>query len=152
MYEIQLLTKEEVVMARGDIQKLYSYLSSSGRVVCPEFLVKENVRVFFARETEEIVAMCLLSLGYTSTLAYGQLHDVVVHPDHRGKGLAKKLFGEMELFAREETLDYLELTCNPAREAANALYVAMGFRLLASEKASPDGQSGTNFYRKYFEK
>lgn len=80
------------------------------------------------------------------TSQIGAVEDVYVRSDHRGQGYGRILMEAVIAKARELNLSRLELTSKPKREAANALYVSLGFDLIAI--ANPAlGDRGTNFYR-----
>ena len=66
-----------------------------------------------------------------------RIEDVVVAEPLRGRGLGKALLVRAMQVAREAGAHVLDLTSNPSRAAANALYVRLGFQLW-----------NTNVYRK----
>lgn len=55
------------------------------------------------------------------------IHDVVVAPDHRGRGIARRLFAEIEAIAREKGCCKLTLEVLSGNAAAMALYGSLGF-------------------------
>jgi len=55
------------------------------------------------------------------------VHDVVVMPSHRGRGIAAHLFGEVETIARERGACKLTLEVLAGNHAARALYEKLGF-------------------------
>jgi ribosomal protein S18 acetylase RimI-like enzyme len=55
------------------------------------------------------------------------VHDVVVLPSHRGRGIAAHLFGEVETIARERGACKLTLEVLAGNHAARALYEKLGF-------------------------
>lgn len=57
----------------------------------------------------------------------GIIEDVVVDSTLQGKGLGKKLTQSLIDLAKTEGLSSIQLTSSPSREAANAVYVSLGF-------------------------
>ena len=55
------------------------------------------------------------------------VHDVVVAPSHRGRGIAAKLFAEVEAIARERGACKLTLEVLDGNAPARALYRRLGF-------------------------
>ena len=95
-----------------------------------------------------IVGLTILARVAKATRWHGEIHDVVVDERFRGQGLGKSLLlRAIELAREDQRLEFLELTSKPSREAANQLYVSLGFTLVSvPNPALPEGQ-GTNLYR-----
>ena len=55
------------------------------------------------------------------------VHDVVVLPSHRGRGIAGRLFAEVEAIARERGACKLTLEVLSGNHAARGLYEKLGF-------------------------
>ncbi|MBN8770061.1 MAG: GNAT family N-acetyltransferase [Thiobacillus sp.] len=55
------------------------------------------------------------------------VHDVVVLPSHRGRGIAAQLFAEVEAIARERGACKLTLEVLSGNRAARGLYERLGF-------------------------
>lgn len=55
------------------------------------------------------------------------LEDLVVDEKSRGRGIASRLVMKALEISREEQAQYVELTSNPTRQAANRLYRHLGF-------------------------
>ena len=55
------------------------------------------------------------------------IHDVVVDPEHRGRGVARRLFAEIEAIAREKGCCKLTLEVLGGNAPAMALYGSLGF-------------------------
>ncbi len=68
-----------------------------------------------------------------------------VVPEHRGKGLQKRLIRVRETYARNMAMNWVisDTTCNPP--SANSL-IACGFKLY--EPAQPWGNRSTIYWRK----
>jgi ribosomal protein S18 acetylase RimI-like enzyme len=74
-----------------------------------------------------IVGSAMLALVYAPTGIHARLEDVVVDESLRGLGIGEALTREVIRLAREAEARYIALTCNPRREAANRLYLRLGF-------------------------
>lgn len=75
-----------------------------------------------------IVGTATLSLVRAPTGVHARLEDVVVDESVRGQGVGAALTDEVIRLAREAGANYLALTSNPRREAANRLYQKLGFK------------------------
>src|SRR5260221_257710 len=66
-----------------------------------------------------IVGSATLSIQRTPTGIHARLEDVIVDGSMRGKGLGEALTKEVLRLAKAAGADYIALTSNPKREAAN---------------------------------
>ena len=57
------------------------------------------------------------------------VEDMILDEAYRGRGLGRKLLDNLVQWAKKEGVEVIELTSNPKREAANALYKKYGFQL-----------------------
>lgn len=57
------------------------------------------------------------------------VEDMIVDEKYRGKGLGEKILLDLIRWAKQEGVEVIELTTNPKRIAANALYKKVGFLL-----------------------
>lgn len=57
------------------------------------------------------------------------VEDMIVDEKFRGKGLGEKILLELIDWAKKQKVEVIELTTNPKRIAANALYKKAGFKL-----------------------
>lgn len=145
----------------SDVVNLYQQLTPEKRMELPDdFLLKQkplypsHFRMFGALDVtdknkpQRVVSMATLSFVSTGEKNFGQIHDVVTDKAHRGKqcgrdmSLAEEILRMVIDYAHVRELSHLELTSKPDREAANALYQKIGFRIVS--KAVP---GGTNLYR-----
>jgi len=87
-------------------------------------------KLLVARERDggPIIGAATLSLLRTPTGLHARLEDVVVDGEARGQGVGEALTREVIRFAKETGADYIALTSNPRREAANRLYQRVGFQ------------------------
>lgn len=76
-----------------------------------------------------IVGMACLAVYRAPTGIRAIIEDVVVDGEVRGQGVGEALTRACLNLARTKGAASVTLTSNPAREAANRLYVRMGFTL-----------------------
>ena len=77
-----------------------------------------------------------LCIKHTLEFAIADIESVVASSKCRGRGYGKELMTAMVEAARKMNVHHIQLTSNPAREAANQLYQVLGFE-----------RYGTNCYR-----
>ena len=83
---------------------------------------------FAAVEDGRIIGTACLSVYRTPTGTKGDIEDVVVDSNCRGRQLGRKLLEHILDYARTELAPIdLHLTSRPVREAANRLYQSLGF-------------------------
>ena len=66
--------------------------------------------------------------GMISNLTTAYIDDIFVRPEHRQKGLAKKIFEELERKAKEQGAKRIDLMVWAFNEPALALYQALGMK------------------------
>jgi ribosomal protein S18 acetylase RimI-like enzyme len=88
-----------------------------------------------ARSDGAIVGMGTLVIATVLTGTTAHVEDVVVDNGFRGRGIGERLMRDLIALARAQGADQVTLTSHPTREAANRLYLRLGFRL-----------GGTNYY------
>lgn len=121
----------------GDIQNLAGQLGEnhlgkvSGEKKYIEHVVQNpNAKLVVARDKDaRLVGMVTVIL--LTKIAYDEAHleDVVVDESMRGQGLGKAIMQKAIEVAWEMGADKIELTSRASREAANALYQKLGFKL-----------------------
>lgn len=78
-------------------------------------------------DTGRLVGTCCLVSYTTLVRRHGRVEDVVVDAEYRGRGIARKMVEMLLDKARDNGVDKVELTSNPSRREANALYASIGF-------------------------
>ncbi|KAK4516244.1 uncharacterized protein ATC70_011214 [Mucor velutinosus] len=78
-------------------------------------------------EKGTIVGTTTVAYLYCVTGTRVHIEDVVVDSDHRGKGIAQALINEAIQRAKKLQAKTIDLTSRPEREAANRLYMKLGF-------------------------
>ena len=88
--------------------------------------------IFFVIEHKEIMGYliaCICDLGIRA-----EILRIAVHPDHRGKGVAKELLEtSLRIFSKDD-IEKVELDVNSANRSAVKLYEKFGFKII---KANP---------------
>jgi ribosomal protein S18 acetylase RimI-like enzyme len=127
------------------LRRLVPQLSSSAKALEEddlEALVRaESSRLLVATARSgdaagEIVGTLTLVVYGIPTGRRAVIEDVVTDQAMRGRGIASALVTEALRIAEAEGARHVDLTSRPEREAANRLYVSLGFR-----------QRETNVYR-----
>lgn len=80
------------------------------------------------RESGPIIGAATLALVRAPSGVHARLEDVIVDGAARGQGVGEALTREVIRLAKESGADYIALTSNPRREAANRLYQRVGFK------------------------
>lgn len=126
------------------LQALLAQLTSS-----PVALTEERLRavidnpashLYLLEEGDAVVGMLTLGCYHSPTGSKAWIEDVVVDHSRRGLGYGRQLVAHAIEEAKRLGVEQLMLTSNPAREAANRLYRAMGF-----------DRKETNCYRMLFQ-
>lgn len=126
------------------VDRLVPQLSRSSpppsRAVLERMVADGGTTLFVARNDDGIVGMLTLATFHTPTGVRAWIEDVVVDDASRGGGVAVALVQA----ALERSADIgartVDLTSRPHREAANRLYMRMGFEVRQ-----------TNVYRRMLE-
>ena len=123
------------------VAALVPQLSSSspppGADVLARIVANPYATLFVAREGDRIVGMLTLVTFEIPTAARAWIEDVVVDERARGQGVAAALVQAALDRSAQVGVRTVDLTSRPYRDAANRLYVRMGFE-----------QRITNVYRR----
>lgn len=113
---IPQLTLERLPPTRDE---LISIVNSSGALLLVARIPDEN----------GVIAAALTLIVYrVPTGARAVIEDVVVDEKYRNKGIAKGLMTHAIELAHKAGAGNITLTSNPKREAANSLYLSLGFQ------------------------
>ena len=95
----------------------------SGLAECP------NAFSLLAFAGDEPVGLANCFLGFSTFAAKPliNIHDIVVHPAHRGKGIARALFAEIEAIAGSRGACKITLEVLDGNDRAKALYTSLGY-------------------------
>jgi ribosomal protein S18 acetylase RimI-like enzyme len=94
-----------------------------------ELLASRAATVFVARNEGKIVGTLTLVVFPIPTGRRAWIEDVVVDESARGQGVAEALTNAAIEESRRQNVRTIDLTTRPSREAANRLYVRLGFEL-----------------------
>lgn len=121
---------DELVQA---MQKLIPQLSSSNAPPSlselNEIIASESSVLFVARVENQIVGSLTLATFRIPTGIRAWIEDVVVDESARGLGIGEALNRAALNEAKRRGAITVELTSRPSREAANRLYLRMGFEV-----------------------
>ena len=126
----------EIVTDVGDdlvdaFERLIPQLSSSapppGRERLAAIVDNPNCALFVARVDSDIVGSLTLAMYPLPTCIKAWIDDVVVDSSARGRGVGEALNLAALDEARRRGASEVDLTSRPKREAANRLYLRLGF-------------------------
>lgn len=89
------------------------------------FLAVPSARVLVAEVDGRIGGALILLLRRNS--AWGRIYSVVVHPEHRGLGIGRRLVEAAEMQARRAGRDGLSLEVRTDNVPARSLYRSLGY-------------------------
>lgn len=97
--------------------------------LCSELSRKPGTHIILAFVDDQPAGLIIAFEGFSTFQCKPilNLHDVMVHPDHRGKGLAKKLLAKCEEIAREIGCCKLTLEVLEGNHIAKRAYTSFGF-------------------------
>jgi len=116
----------------NQVKVLVSQLDSSAQIneqslykaVLSGFISKK-----YSKENNQLIGMGWIFIRQTALRKQAVVEDLIVDESQRGKGLGTKIMNELIEWAKIQGCQTIELTTNPKREAANALYQKLGFQL-----------------------
>jgi ribosomal protein S18 acetylase RimI-like enzyme len=132
-----VISVEATASVDGDlvaaIGGLIPQLSSSSPAPSKEVLARivgdPGATLFVARDDERVVGMLTLITFEIPTAVRAWIEDVVVDETARERGVAASLVQAALEHAEAQGARTVDLTSRPDREAANRLYVRMGFEV-----------------------
>jgi ribosomal protein S18 acetylase RimI-like enzyme len=100
------------------------------RDLVPELRRRPWIVTLLALEGETPVGLMIAMEGFSTFAARPlmNIHDVAVHPDHRGRGVGTALFSEIEKIALKRGCCKLTLEVLSGNEGAKRLYGRLGFK------------------------
>jgi len=88
------------------------------------FVIEQKVFVIEQKEIIGFIVVCLCNLRLRA-----EILRIAVHPDHRGKGIAKALIETSLQTFSKENVESVELEVNAANRSAVKLYEKFGFKI-----------------------
>lgn len=125
-------TEELYAALQGLIPQLGTHKIPPTREEISRLLNTEGAILLAARhpdEKGEIVAILSLTIYHVPTGTRSIVEDIVVDQKFRRRGIGEALVERAIELARDAGANGVSLTSNPQREAANQLYLSMGFQL-----------------------
>jgi ribosomal protein S18 acetylase RimI-like enzyme len=92
-----------------------------------ELLASETLSLLVASDAGRVVGTLTLAIFPLPTGMRAWIEDVVVDEAARGTGVGEELCTRAIQLAKARGAKTLDLTSRPSREAANALYLRLGF-------------------------
>lgn len=112
------------------VQQLARQLDSSATITSYQFykacLVGKCVRQY---EGDTLIGMGWIFPRTTMLRKQAVIEDMIVDEAYRGQGYGKKILADLIHLAKEQYIEVIELTTNPKRVAAHALYESFGFQI-----------------------
>ena len=135
--ELEAVSDELVHELGGLVAQLSSSAPAPSREELAAVAASPATRLLVARDAGgRLVGTLTLALFRIPTGVRAWIEDVVVDERRRGRGVGEALTRAALDLAREEGARTVDLTSRPSREAANRLYLKLGFE-----------QRETNVYR-----
>lgn len=129
IYEAKEVTDELVEAFQRLVPQLSSSAKVPGRKELQELVDSPAVLLFMAREDGKIIGSLSLVVFRIPTGTRAWIEDVVVDESMRGRGIGEAITRHALARAKELGVKTVDLTSRPSREAANRLYVRIGFEL-----------------------
>ena len=130
IYSIQIITDELVEAFQRLMPQLSVTMQPPTRDALQALIDFPASTLLVARQAESapIIGAATLALVRAPSGMHARLEDVIVDETARGQGVGEALTREVIRLAKKSGADYIALTSNPRREAANRLYQRVGFK------------------------
>jgi GNAT superfamily N-acetyltransferase len=133
MVRVDQVTEEATPEVYAALERLLPQLNSQLPIPTMERLraivADPAVSLLVAREGEQIIGTTTVIVYTTPFWIKARLDEVVVDEAARGKGVGEALVKASLDLARNKGVEVVELQSGLQREAAQRLYVRMGFKL-----------------------
>jgi ribosomal protein S18 acetylase RimI-like enzyme len=128
IYEAKEVTDELVEAFKCLVPQLSSSAPAPTREEIRQMVESPAVILLMARDEGRLVGSLSLVVFRIPTGVRAWIEDVVVDGSQRGKGIGEALTRAALDRAKEEGVKTVDLTSRPSREAANRLYLRVGFQ------------------------
>ncbi len=95
-------------------------------------MASDAAAVFVAEQDNRLVGYCMaLISSYPPVLAvstFGELMDLMVHPDYRRQGVGQELFAAAKAWYKERGIRRIEVRAAATNEISTAFWPKMGFQ------------------------
>ena len=128
IYEAKEVTGELIEALQRLVPQLSSSAPTPSRAELQELVDSPAVTLLMARDEGKLVGSLSLVVFRIPSGVRAWIEDVVVDQSARGKGIGEALTRAALARAKEMGANTVDLTSRPSREAANRLYVRVGFQ------------------------
>ena len=128
MIDVVTTVDDELVEAFARLLPQLSKARPPDRDTLAAILAQPGTKMLVARDAGRILGTLVLTLYRIPTGLQSRIDDVVVDDAGRGKGIGEALSRRAIELARQAGAKSVTLTSRPSREAANRLYMRLGFQ------------------------
>lgn len=127
------MVEELLLFAHSDLSDLnvlmhvLSETSYCNESILRNALNDDNTHIYVIRDEGHIIGTATLCILNTLEFKLAHVESVVVLPEYRGRRLGQELMAFIISEAKRLNVQFMQLTSNPKRVAANNLYKMMGF-------------------------
>jgi ribosomal protein S18 acetylase RimI-like enzyme len=129
IYEAKEVTDELIEAFQRLVPQLSTTAKAPGRKELQEMVDSPTVLLFMVREDGKLIGSLSLIVFRVPSGVRAWIEDVIVDESMRGRGIGEAVTRAALDRAKELGVKTVDLTSRPAREAANRLYVRVGFEL-----------------------
>jgi ribosomal protein S18 acetylase RimI-like enzyme len=124
VFQIHLKARPDCV---GKRYMNYDYLKN--------IIIENNKKIFIAEENNEVIGFCIVYIYEIKNhpifldMKNIEIENICVDENHRKKGVGKRLFEEVKLFAKNNNAQFIELTVWEFNQNAKKFYENMGMKI-----------------------
>jgi mutator protein MutT len=128
--KILKFVKEKFTYDIDLVKKLVAQLDPSA-VINEQSLYRAMLNGYVSKieENKKLMGMGWIFPRQTLLRKQAVVEDMIVDESQRGKGYGEKILLDLIAWSKKQGVEVVELTTNPKRIAANALYQKVGFKL-----------------------
>jgi ribosomal protein S18 acetylase RimI-like enzyme len=157
MLKIEAGRPEDASAVESLAAEVFAAYGDYGQII-PRFYSTQGVHPFVARDAGELIGFVLLGfLPWTGGAAgkdwwVGDLLAIAVAPDRQGRGIGRRLMGEVDRLVSEmadwRDLKEIQLTCAADNEGGLAFFDRLGYRVVERNHGNySNGQSAWRLAR-----
>ncbi len=116
-----------------EIEEWISLLSESFPVQTTKEKIQKNLnedhRILIAKKQDQLVGSILINKekNFIENFVSFRLHNICVKKEFRNQKIATSMLREVDRIAREENIDFIDLTSSNNREVAQHVYLKNGY-------------------------
>jgi ribosomal-protein-alanine N-acetyltransferase len=123
----------------------YCYDNPWPREAFEEEIENQELGIGVVAEDDGIIVGFFTGLVVAGEL---QLHNIAVHPDYRGQGIARALMETVDQYGVERNCDRVLLEVRKDNEIANRLYLSLGYEEAGDQEIYYGPSEDANLYSK----